>query len=103
MCLKVGHICDTISCLAWTTFVRCEDRLPFAAYGVQEFEKIVHGSLGAPGTDMATFPLKKTASPAMCVFWYPLSFRADKVSHVTWLEMTAIFQLVKPETMITEI
>ena len=64
MCLKVGHICDTISCLAWTTFVRCEDRLPFAAYGVQEFEKIVHGSLGAPGTDMATFPLKKTASPA---------------------------------------
>ena len=64
MCFKVGHICDTISCLAWTTFVRCEDRLPFAAYGVQEFEKIVHGSLGAPGTDMATFSLKKTASPA---------------------------------------
>ena len=64
MCWKVGHICDTIFCLAWTTFVRCDDRLPFAAYGVQEFEKIVHGSLGAPGMDMATFPLKKTASPA---------------------------------------
>ena len=64
MCLKVGHICGTISCLACTTFVRCEDWLPFAAYGVQEFEKIVHGRSGAPGTDMGTFPLKKTASPA---------------------------------------
>ena len=32
----------------------------------------------------------------MCVFWYPLSFRADKVSHVTWLEMMPSFQLVKP-------
>ena len=64
MCLKVGHICGTISCLAWTTFVRCEDWLPFAAYGVQELEKIVHGRSGAPGTDMGTFPLKKTASPA---------------------------------------
>ena len=64
MCLKVGHICDTISCLAWTTFVRCEDLLPFAAYGVQEFEKIVHGRSGAPGTDMGMFSLKTTASPA---------------------------------------
>lgn len=32
----------------------------------------------------------------MCVFWYPLSFRADKVSHVTWLEMMPFFQLVEP-------
>ena len=39
MCLKIGHICGTISCLACTTFVRCEDWLPFAAYGVQEFER----------------------------------------------------------------
>ena len=40
MCLKVGHICAIISFLACTTFVlvRCEDWLPFAAYGVQEFE-----------------------------------------------------------------
>ena len=64
MCLKIGHMCGTISCLAWTTFVRCEDWVPFAAYGVQEFEKIVHVRSGAPGTDMGTFPLKKTASPA---------------------------------------
>ena len=64
MCLKVGHMCGTISCLACTTFVRREDWLPFAAYGVQEFEKIVHGRSGAPGTDMGTSPLKKTASPA---------------------------------------
>ena len=64
MCLKVGHIFGTISCLAWTTFVRCDDWLPFAAYGVQEFEKIVHGRSGAPGTDRGRFPLKKTASPA---------------------------------------
>ena len=63
MCLKVGHICGNISCLAWTTFVRCEDWLPFAAYGVQEFEKIVHGRSGAPGTDMGTFPLKKNCKP----------------------------------------
>ena len=41
MCLKVGHICATFLCLACTTFVfvRCEDWLPFAAYGVQEFER----------------------------------------------------------------
>ena len=39
MCLKVGHICATIFCLACTTFVCCEDWLPFAAYGVQEFER----------------------------------------------------------------
>ena len=34
MCLKVGHICATIFCLVCTNFVRCEDWLPFAAYGV---------------------------------------------------------------------
>ena len=43
MCLKVGHMCAPISIsrLACTTFVlvRCEDWLPFAAYGVQEFER----------------------------------------------------------------
>ena len=41
MCLKVGHICATISFLACTTFVllRCEDWLLFAAYGGQEFER----------------------------------------------------------------
>ena len=41
MCLKVGHICAAISCLACTSFVlvRCEDGLPLAAYGVQEFER----------------------------------------------------------------
>ena len=41
MCLKVGQICATISFLACTTFVlvRCEDWLPFTAYGMQEFER----------------------------------------------------------------
>ena len=38
----------------------------------------------------------------MCVFWYPLSFRADIVSHVTWLEMMAIFQLVKPSCRVCQ-
>ena len=30
----------------------------------RSLKKIVHGRSGAPGTDMGTFPLKKTASPA---------------------------------------
>ena len=67
----------------------------------RNLKEIVHGRTGAPDTDMGTFPLKKTASPAnlilhvkRCVFWYPLSFRADKVSNVTWLEMMPFFQLV---------
>ena len=37
--------------------------MPFAAYGVQEFEKIVHVRSGAPGTDMGTFPFKKNCKP----------------------------------------
>ena len=38
----------------------------------------------------------------MCVFWYPLSFRADKVSHVTWLEMMPSFQLVEPSCWVCQ-
>ena len=66
MCLKVGHICATKSRLACTTsvLVRCEDCLPFAAYGVQERNEIAHQRTGAPDSEMGTFPLKKTASPA---------------------------------------
>ena len=66
MCLKVGHICATISFLACTTFVlvRCEDWLPFVAYGVQEFERNSARKNRRAWHDMGTFPLKKTASPA---------------------------------------
>ena len=56
-----------ISCLACTTFVRCEDWLPFTHMVCRNLKEIVHGRTGAPDMDMGTFSLKKTASPANLV------------------------------------
>ena len=64
MCLKVGHMCLPISCLACTTFVlvRCQDWLQHMV--CRNLKEIVHEREGAPDTEMGTFPLKKIASPA---------------------------------------
>ena len=75
MCLKVGpgsrgcislvgHICGTISCLACTTFVRCEDWLPFAAYGVQEFERNSARKIRRARHEHGNLSIEKNASPA---------------------------------------
>ena len=66
MCLKVGHICATISCLACTTFVlvSCEDWFASQHMVCRNLKEIVHEREGAPDTEMGTFPLQKTASPA---------------------------------------
>ena len=77
MCLKVGHICATISFLACTTFVlvRCEDWLPFAAYGVKEIERNSAGKNRRAWHGHGNLSIEKNCKPCLsnatckqCVF-----------------------------------
>ena len=55
----------------------------------------VHGRTGARDADLGTFSLKKNARPANLILHVKnVCFRADIVSHLTWLEMMPFFQLV---------